>query len=550
MKRYQFPEQNIIDQTPEEIIVHLLKTRSIDPAKKHLDLTYDDLESPYVMGGVEKAVTRIIEAIDHKERIMIAGDYDCDGVCSTVTLLRFFRDINIEPDVAIPNRHTQGYGFHTRAVDEAIENGVSLIITVDVGIKEHATVAYAKEKGIDVIVTDHHEPADTLPDAYTIVNPKLGTGDTMICGAAVAWQLGRALYQTLRERGNTQLIEGCEKWFLDLVCIATLGDQVPLKNQNRILAQYGMRVLQKTKLIGLTSLLFYAKIKNISYSDISFTLVPLINSASRMDHAHVAINLFLAKNSDDADVLARKLVALNQARKLETAKVVRSTEKKKDVLLQKNIIVIGDKKWHLGVVGIIAGKLLDMFEVPVFVWSVDEEGVVRGSCRSHSRVSVIDIFEYTKQYLLTYGGHHQAGGFALDKKNLIPWIEAVESFPSQKVSEELTEEVDFLIAKKHHIQKLVEVIKAIEPCGQDFKLPFIGTIPFTIARTKSFGSDGSHYEVSLEGETETLRGVWFYGDENKIEIGKRVQAVGSAEFDSFRNEYVLFIRDIIPYDEA
>lgn len=540
----------MIDHSPDEIIKYLLMTRKIDPTAKHLDLTYDDLESPYKMGGVERTVARIIEAINHKERIMIAGDYDCDGVCSTVTLVRFLREVGCEPDIAIPDRHTQGYGFHKQAVNEAVENGVSLIITVDVGIKEHVTIAYAKEKAIDVIVTDHHEPADTLPDAYTIVNPKLGTGDTMLCGAAVVWQLGHALFDTLREQGNTSLKDGCEKWFLDLVCIATLGDQVPLKNQNRILAQYGMRVLQKTKLIGLTSLLFYAKIKSISYSDISFTLVPLINSASRMDHAHVAINLFLSKSSDDADVLARKLVALNQARKLETAKVVRSTEKKKDILLQKSIIVVGDKKWHLGVVGIIAGKLLDMFEVPVFVWSVDEEGVVRGSCRSHAHVSVIDIFEHTKQYLLTYGGHHQAGGFALDKENLIPWIEAVESFPSEKKSDELVEEVDFVVAKKHHLQKMVDIIKTIEPCGQDFKLPFIGTIPFTVARVKSFGSDGSHYEVSLEGETETIRGVWFYGDENKLEVGKRIQAFGSAEYDNFRNEYVMYIRDIIPYDEV
>ncbi len=552
MKRYVMPEKDYLENPGNlEAIEFILKSRGIETSEKHLDLTFEDIESPYKMGGVEKAIHRILEAVKHKERIMIAGDYDCDGICSTITLWRYFKSINIDVDVAIPNRHTQGYGFHNYAVDEAHAKGVSLIITVDVGIKCHETIEYAKTFGIDVIVTDHHEASSVLPlpSAYAVVNPKLGTGDTMLCGASVAWQLGRAMYDAMRESGNTEIKEGAEKWFLDLVCIATIGDQVPLKNQNRIFAMYGFKVLQKTKLIGLTSLLYYSKIKNLSFSDISFSLVPLINSASRMEHAHVAIQLFLSQNPDEADVLARKIVALNQARKLETAKVVKSIEKKKDILSKKNIIVVGDKKWHLGVVGIIAGKIVDMFEVPVFVWAVDEEGVVRGSCRSVPGISVVEILESTSQHLISFGGHHMAAGFALSKENLITWITDVENFLTEKKVAEIIEEIDFIISKKSHIKKVVDIMKIIEPCGQDFKAPLVSTIPAKIIQYKTFGGDSTHYEIFIETATDKIRGVWFYGDEKKIETKKNMRMIGSAEYDNFRNEYVLFVRDIIEYNE-
>ncbi|KKS43617.1 MAG: Single-stranded-DNA-specific exonuclease RecJ [Parcubacteria group bacterium GW2011_GWA2_42_18] len=367
--------------------------KTAEEAEKFLNPDYArDLHDPFLLPDMEKAVVRIFEATEAREKIAVFADYDCDGLPGAAILHDFFRQIghtNIE--FYIPDRNSEGYGLSIKAVEKLAALGAKVLITVDLGTGDIQEVATATALGLDVIITDHHlVPPDGGARAYALVNPKLGNyPEPMICGAGVAFKLVQALVKKYGE--YWKIPEGFEKWLLDLVAIGTLSDMVPLLGENRALAHFGLKVLRRDRRPGLTELWRQARVDTrfLSEDDIAFTLAPRINAASRM---HVTLD--------------RRNI--------------------------REVVVIGNPKWRAGVLGLVAGRLCEELRCPVFVWGGDGEssGELKGSCRSDGSVSVVDLMSSLSDDIFTdFGGHELSGGFSMTREQVHFLEEALsESF--------------------------------------------------------------------------------------------------------------------------
>jgi single-stranded-DNA-specific exonuclease len=334
MADYTLPpiESSPIDDSLSPILNRLLVARGITDKQEallFLNPNYDtDLHAPELLNDIEKACTRIEEALQSGERIAIFSDYDCDGIPGAVVLYDFFSALKYENfQNYIPHRHYEGFGLSTKAIDSLKNDGVALIITIDCGTTNVEEISYAKEQGIDVIVTDHHEPGDTLPEAVAIVNPKLGNYPfTGLCGAATAFKLAQAMLN----RNNYDITAGREKWWLDMVGIATIADMVPLRGENRVFATYGLQVLRKSRRPGLQQLLRKSKIdqRYLTEEDIGFTIGPRINAASRMDTPEDAFYMLAETDEAKAGERVIHLEKLNQDRKTQVALMTKDLHKR------------------------------------------------------------------------------------------------------------------------------------------------------------------------------------------------------------------------------
>ena len=322
-----------------------------------------DLHDPFLLTDMEKAVARLLLALKQNEHIVIYTDYDCDGIPGGVLLHDFFTAIGYTNfENYIPHRHHEGYGFNTEAVPKFVERETKLIITVDCGITDHAATAAAQAAGIDVIVTDHHEPAATLPPAYAIINPKRDQAYPFsgICGSGVAFKLAQAALKRGREQGVITLPLGQEKWWLDLVGLATIADMVPLTNENRVLATYGLTVLRKSRRPGLAQLLRTAGASQryLTEDDIGFTIAPRINAASRMDTPEDAFLMLKTKDEAEAGATVRHLEGLNNERKGVVAAMVKEARHRlADWAELPSVLVLGNPEWRPSLVGLVANTL-------------------------------------------------------------------------------------------------------------------------------------------------------------------------------------------------
>ena len=331
----------------------LLKNRGIttyEEAEKFLHPNYErDIHDPFLILNMEKAVERILRAIDTEEKIVVYGDYDCDGIPGSVILHDFFKKIGYKDfENYIPHRHDEGYGLNTDAVDEFAKNGTTLLITVDCGITDVKEVLHANSFGIDVIITDHHLPQEIIPSAYTILNSKQ-KGDTypdnMLCGAGLAWKLVSAL---VKKRGKEWNIgEGWEKWLLDMAGLSTIADMVPLRNENRVLAHYGLKVLRKSPRPGLMKLLRKLRVdqRYLTEEDVGFTIAPRVNAASRMGIPFDAFRLLSTTDETEADVLSDHLNEMNETRKGVVAVMIKEAKKKITSREMREVIVVGNPAW-------------------------------------------------------------------------------------------------------------------------------------------------------------------------------------------------------------
>ncbi|MDO8521185.1 MAG: DHH family phosphoesterase, partial [bacterium] len=347
--------------------------------------TYD----PFLILNMGRAVERIIGAMDKNERIVVYGDYDCDGIPGSVILHDLFTKVGYKNFLNyIPHRHLEGYGLNSDAVSQLRRDGVTLMITVDCGITDVEEVALAQELGMDVIVTDHHLPQAVLPPAYAVINSKQAGDsypDPMLCGAGVAFKLAQAILLRLPDSrtqagGNFPDIgEGWEKWLLDMAGLSTIADMVPLQNENRVLAHYGLKVLRKSPRPGLQALLRDAGVdqRYLTEEDVGFTIGPRINAASRMDVPFRAFELLSTTDPVVGGERARHLANLNGERKLEVARMMKEAKRVLRTRELRAVIVIGNPTWRVGVVGIVANQLAEEHDRPVFVWG--REGSKEGS---------------------------------------------------------------------------------------------------------------------------------------------------------------------------
>ena len=525
---------------------------------------YDrDTHDPFLLPDMEQAVNRIITALERSERIAIYADFDADGIPGAVILHDFFKKLKHEDlMVYIPHRHDEGYGVHKNAIDYIKGEHASLMITVDVGITYADEITYAEELGIDVIVTDHHEPQEIVPEACAVVNPKLNDyPDQMICGAAVAWKLAQAVLMKLREikpENVAHIPLGWEKWLLDMVGIATISDMVPLVKENRVLAHYGLHVLRKNTRTGLRSLMYknFINHRTLSEDDIGFTITPRLNAASRMAHPRDAFELLIATDSASADTAADHLTGLNNERKKLVARIVKAAHAKLKHRDTGSVIVVGDPDWNTGVSGLVAGKLAEHYGVPAFVWS-REGNAIKGSCRSNGVDSVVDLMKAADEdAFLQFGGHSGAGGFSVDPDQ-IHYLsdrlhQAYERIANDDQEAEAPYTVDTELSLDEVTLETYALIKALGPYGIGNPRPLFEFSHIKIHDIRLFGKGDDHLEITFVSPLgKQIKAIAFYTalDAFNVPIERDGICTLIAEFDysTFRgkSELRLKIVDIV-----
>ncbi len=396
----------------------------------------EGLHDPYLMSGMAGAVARIRQAIAADEKILIFGDYDVDGILSVVMLHKALTTLGARVDHFIPERLTDGYGIKDHHISIPVERGAGLVISVDCGIKAVGFVSAAREKGIDVIITDHHRPGDVLPEAVAILNPQVeGSGypDRALAGVGVVFKLVQALLEGSGKGASVP-------HYMKLVCIGTVADVAELKGENRLFVKHGLESLQSVTNTGLRSLIEGCGLagRKISEGDLGFRLGPRINAAGRMGMTDVAVRLFFSDSSEESQALVKRLEELNSKRQRTEEKIFSAAKAKieeRGLAERYKCLVLGSEDWHRGVLGIVASKLKDHFNRPVILFAY-ENGKAFGSGRSVPDCALIDLVEGCRQYFLSYGGHRLAVGCSLRTEDMPAFKAAINALAAPRISDE------------------------------------------------------------------------------------------------------------------
>ena len=549
-----------------ELLAKLLYNRGIkeaDEAGRFLNPDYErDTHDPFLILNMERAVDRIIKGIDEEEKIVIYGDYDCDGIPGSVILHDFFKKIGYKNFLNyIPHRNREGYGLNRAAVEQFARDGFTLIITVDCGITDVDEVTLANELGIDVIITDHHLPQAILPDAYAVINSKQ-EGDTypdnMLCGAGVAFKLVQALLSKGREKWKVPT--GWEKWLLDMAGLSTIADMVPLVKENRALAHFGISVLRKSRRPGFQKLLrkMFMDQRYGTEDDIAFMIAPRINAASRLDVPFEAFRLLSTNDETIADELSSHLQNINEGRKgmvLSIMKEVKQTMEKREL---REIIVIGNPSWKPGVAGLVATRLVEEYDRPVFVWGSDENNThLKGSCRSDGTVNLVELMvSVPTGTFLDVGGHEFSGGFSVSHEAIHfledTLVSAYLNLP-KKEKESGTIEVDAELTLDDVTKDNYKNIEKLAPFGVGNHKPtfiFRNVVPEEV---RAFGKGKNHLEIifkNTKGVSVSAIGFFSTSDDFGIpvEVGTPIDMVATFEKSMYRGIEKLRLRivDIFP----
>ncbi len=544
-----------------DLLKNLLTLRGITTDKdifRFLNPSYEEhLYDPFLMHDMEKACVRIFEATEAKEKIVIYSDYDCDGIPGGVILHDFFKKIGYENfSNYIPDRHNEGYGLNHEAIEEFIKTGVKLVITVDLGTSDHAEIANAEANGINIIVTDHHLPKEELPRAFAILNPKLGTyPDPMLCGAGVAFKLVCGLVKKYGE--YWKISSGWEKWLLDMAGLATLSDMVPLVNENRVIASYGLKVLQKNRRVGMQKLLAKLKIdaRHLAEEDLTFMVTPRLNAASRMDSPMRAFELLSTTDEEKAGALADHLSKINDERKVHVALIMREVNKILEKREHTEVIVIGNPKWRVGVLGLVASKISEEYKKTVFVWGMEGSDTIKGSCRSDGGVNVVTLMQMTKgETFLDFGGHELAGGFSVSHEKVHVLSDELElAYQNAKNEKEIVPKnsIDATLFLSDITADTYKQIEQLAPFGCGNPKPVFLFEGVKIAELKLFGKEKNHLELSFISDAgKKVKAISFFKTDTSFSaplmLGNIINLTASMELSHFagRTELRLRIIDI------
>ncbi len=504
----------------DKLTAQLLFNRGIKTKKeagKFLNPDFvEHLHDPFLLPDMQKAVDRTLLAIEKGERVGIWSDYDADGIPGGALLHDFFKLIGFENFINyIPDRHSEGYGLNTEGIEKLKIENIGLLITIDCGIRDREQIEHANKLGIDVIVTDHHEQAETLPKAYAIVNPKRNDSEypeKILCGSGVVWKLIEAILITKRDLVK----EGQEKWLLDLVGIATLSDMVPLTGENRALAHFGLSVLRKNRRPGLKKLCGMLKINKdyLTEDDIGFLITPRINAASRMGHPRDAFGLLVAKDELEADAYAKHLDNINNERKGVVAGIVKEAKKRIKEKFEndgdKKIIVLGNPDWRPALLGLAANSIADEYNRPVFLWGREGGEFIKGSCRSDGTTNLVAIMERTRDVFLEFGGHKLSGGFSVHHEKIHILEESLITASIHTVNDEKETLVDAEINLRDVSEETVQKISKLAPFGVGNEKPifiFRNVIPEKINR---FGKTKEHLSINFRDGTTKIKAISFF----------------------------------------
>ncbi len=504
------------------------------------------LHDPFLMKGMKEVVQRIEEAIKNKEKIGLFGDYDADGIPGIVLLYETLKLFGLDVEIFIPTRE-QGYGLNNKGIDILKKEGSSLMITVDLGVRNIEEINYACQNQIETIIIDHHEVGKNLPKCL-ILDPKQ-RGDKYPFKDLSATGVVFKLLQGLSKK-SSKINIAFLKWSLDLVAISTICDIVPLVDENRIFAKWGLIVLQKTKRLGLRELYQRVAIlpEKIDTYSVGFQIGPRLNAPGRMDHANESFYLLTTKNHEQAGVLAEKLDKINRCRQAELDRVLNEARKKvcRDGLNKKKVILVDGKNWPHGIIGLVAGKLMEEFARPVIVCERREKDL-RGSARSIDAYNIIEALDFSKEYLLRYGGHKRAAGLTLELEHLSNLYDKLLEIAESKLKEEdLVPKIT--IDAKLNIEDikmdLLKNIQKFEPFGLGNPRPVFMMEQAEISEVRTVGKEGKHLKMRV-GEIDTIGfdlGVWA----GKLDLNKKIDLVFTIDEDTWdgRSKIQLKILDL------
>ena len=487
-------------------IVQLLLQRKIETyeqAKKFFNPSLKDLHNPFEMKDMDKAVQRILQAIENHENILIYGDYDVDGTTAVSLFYLFLSELYNNVTYYVPDRYKEGYGVSFQGINYASDNNISLIITLDCGIKAIDKVDYAKEKGIDVIVCDHHTPSSELPKAVAILNPKQKDCSypyDELCGCGIAFKLAQAINIVL-ERPESFVFK-----YLDLVAIAIAADIVPVTGENRILLAQGLSLINEKPSIPVRKLLQTAK-QPYTTTDLVFVVAPRINAAGRIAHANLVIELLTQKQEKEIISKAYEIEYLNDKRKrldeeITQEALVQIIENQEE---NKKTTVVFQPFWHKGVIGIVASRLIENYYRPTLVFTKNEDKLV-ASARSVSGFNIYNALEACQEYLEQFGGHKYAAGLTIKEENYNKFKEAFERIVSQTIDKELLEQrinIDLEIKLEDISSIFFETLKRFAPFGPENMTPVFLSKGVKAKEFRAVG-DGSHLRIVLTNIEETV----------------------------------------------
>lgn len=537
---WKLPDENNIDFSknfPEldQIVAQLLYNRGLttqEEIDEFLQPDYSqDIHDPYLFKDMKKACDRIYKAIDKGELITIYGDYDADGVCSSVILKTALESLGAKVEVYLPHREKEGYGLNVKAVEEIADNNTKVIITCDCGISNREEVAVANKKGVDVIVTDHHAIPEKLPEAVAIIHPQV-EGEKypfkFLAGGGVAFKFGQALILNKKNKQSDIEKELSEKWLLDLVAVSTVADMVPLVGENRTLLRYGLTVLRKNRRLGMAKLIEVANLdmSKLDARTIAFSIAPRINAAGRMDHANLAYYLMIEKDPDNALQLAKDLNDSNIERQKITEQIIKEAKTQK-LNTDDYLYTFFDKDWAVGLTGLVAGRLVRDFGKPAIVMT-EVEGKVIGSGRSVKGFNISKTLKELENLLERYGGHPQAAGFAMDKANLDKFTKglkdiAARELKGQNLQPEL--EIELVIDFEDISWDIVDMIDKFDPYGQGNPEPVFMSKAVKVTNVRKVGNSSKHLKLELAKGNKAKGAIAFGLGDRDVQIGDSLDIV-------------------------
>lgn len=529
----------------------LLTSRGYDTPEKieeFISAGRRPLSSPFLIRDMEKGVARIRRALERDEKILVYGDYDCDGVTATALLYSYLLTLTDNVDYYIPSRLEDGYGLSEKTAEKILEGHFDLVITVDNGIASIEEARFLGENGIDLIVTDHHQPGETLPDCVAVIDPHR-KDDTSPCkelaGVGVAMKLCAAL-----EDGDYDLILNDVS---DILTIGTIADIVPLTGENRTIVSLGLGAIENTGRPGLIALKEAVSLsgKSLSSTSVAFAIAPKINAAGRMDSAETALELLITEDFDRAETLVKKIVEANAARQSTEAEILRQAEEMIAAghMEDHRVLVVAGENWHPGVIGIVAARLTDKYGKPSAVISIGDGGECRGSARSIEGFSLYDALFSVSDVLTKFGGHTGAAGFGILQENIDAFREKINAYAGA-LSEVFPEiKIECRLVPRNISVGVLDSLSLLEPFGAENPAPLFGLFGMKITGISPL-SQNKHIKLSLSKDGVSLTAPYFgistetfpYG------VGDEVDLAVALERNEFRGNVnvSIHVRDIRP----
>jgi single-stranded-DNA-specific exonuclease len=539
------------------VIAVILLNRGINEADmpSFLAKTIKNIRNPMLMNDMDKAVSRILNAINKHEKIVIYGDYDVDGITSTTLMMDFLSSIGADVDFYIPDRKDEGYGINIKAVNKLIKQGVRLLITVDCGITALGEVSFAKLLGMDVIVTDHHTCKDRLPnDAYAVLNPKRPDSSypfDSLAGVGVAFKLVLAIAMALKIN-TTQ----CFYKYIDIVTIGTIADVVPLIDENRIMVDKGIKALKNSARPGIRALLKVsgADKRPITSSSVAFALAPRLNASGRLGTASTSVKLLLSQDEKTALEIAAELDCENKERQMTEQTIYSEAMDMiaSDINFEKKkVIVLAKKDWHHGVIGIVASRINDLFYKPCILISLNENGEGKGSGRSIPAFNLFDALSYCEDTLTDFGGHSAAAGLNINISSIEDFTKKINKYADDNLTSEdmiPTLDIDCPINEHDITLDAAKLLSNLEPFGMHNEKPLFSLDNAEISLISTVGAEGKHLRLKLFKNGKYINCIGFFlgSFADSLKQGDKINIAFHMDINHYQgNEQIqLIIKDI------